>query len=85
MTAVRELHKVCVVARKYPATLYFLLTCGVLASGVTQNLVVMSVLLTIQLALIGHTTHRMWQPPIWWMGDHMTQAPGGGRHVRDDP
>lgn len=80
MTAVHELHKVCVVARKYPTTMFWLLTCAAFAAGVQENSAALAVILVIQLLLMGHTARQMWSPPIRMAVGN--RRGGDGRHTR---
>lgn len=80
MTAVDELHKVCVVVRKYPTTLFWLLSCSAFAAGIAANAIVLAVVLTVMLLTTGHMAHQMWRPPSRAaVGD---RRDGDGRHVR---
>lgn len=72
LTARKRAYTVCKVARKYPASWFWLFACGALAAGVEQNLPILAAILFGQLALIAHTVHRMWSPPVW------SQPPGQG-------
>lgn len=76
MTFRHEAHKVCVVARAYPESTFWLITCATLAAAINGNLYVLLPLLAAQLLIIGHVVRRMWAPPIV-----ITVRPEAGRVV----
>jgi hypothetical protein len=79
MTAKEQAYKVCVVARKYPASWFWLFACGALAAGIEGETWILGVILFGQLWIVAHTVHRMWSPPIW-----EATTVRGGKHVRQD-
>lgn len=79
MSTKEQAYKVCKVARRYPASWFWLAACGAFASAMEGNLTVLAIILVGQLWIVAHTVHRMWGPPIW-----DATARQGGRHGRVD-
>lgn len=72
-------HEVCKVARRYPASWFWMFACTALYAGSEGNLPVLAIVLFGQLWIIAHTVHRMWTPPLWEVNPRQ-----GGRHGRGE-
>lgn len=77
MSAKDRLYAVCQVARRYPASWFWMFACTALYAGSEGNLPLLAIVLFGQLWIIAHTVHRMWGPPLW-----EPPARRGGHHVR---
>jgi hypothetical protein len=76
VSAKETVYKACRVARRYPASWFWLFACTALYAGSEGNLPMLAIVLFGQLWIIAHAMHRMWGPPSW---DPVTRR--GGRHV----
>lgn len=51
-------HKVCMVFRRYPSAVFWLMTCGAFAAGVVGSLVALGGILLLELAVGLHIVSR---------------------------
>lgn len=80
MTATHELHRACVVARKYPTTTFWVLACTAFAAGLAANAIVLGAALIAMLSIMAHTARQAWMPPIRMRVGN--RRDGDGRHAK---
>lgn len=80
MTATHELHKACVVARKYPTTTFWVLACAAFAAGVAEITIALAAALIVMLLIMAHTARQAWMPPIRVLAGK--RRDGDGKHTR---